>query len=39
MVIRYDNAIPGNTSNKIYNSIDDFDGDPLASLNVEYFRI
>ena len=38
MVIRYDNAIPGNTSNKIYNSIDDFDGDPLASLNVEYYQ-
>ena len=38
MSIRYENTIKANTSNKIYNSISDFNGDSLGSLNDNYYQ-
>ena len=38
MTIRYENTEDGNNSNTIYNSLDDFDGEPLGSLNDNYYQ-
>ena len=38
MAIRYENTIRGAKSNKIYNSIRDFNGDSLGSLNDNYYQ-
>jgi len=38
MAIRYENTIKANKSNKIHNSISDFNGDSLGSLNDNYYQ-
>lgn len=37
MILRYENTKVGNTSNPIYNTLDDFDGELLGSLNDNYY--